>query len=66
MERLAWGASIALAIAGIVLYVTSWSDWAWWIGTAMISPLGLMAVWRANKKDSFPDGADGDGTWGPP
>jgi hypothetical protein len=64
MKWLAIAASGVLAAAGILLYLLSGADWAWWAGLAMVIPFAVVVVATAQgyRGGESPDG----GVWGPP
>ena len=44
MKRTAWGLSVLLAVLGLVVLLTDWIGWPWWVGLLLGTPVGLMLL----------------------
>jgi hypothetical protein len=51
-------ASIGLAIFGLVVLLSGWLDWPWWLAVGLGSPFGLLLVLDAHFRDDVGDFVD--------
>ena len=64
--RLHWAMALALAGAGIAVYLFEGSTLAWWLGLASVFPFFVLMASHVNRKDDASHAGGGDGPWGPP
>lgn len=55
---------VALAVLGMVVLLTDWIDWPWWVGLVLCTPLGLLLLATVDFGDSYGEGGTGGGWLG--
>jgi hypothetical protein len=60
LARTARLTSGVLAVVGVVVLLTDWIDWPWWIGVGLGSPLGFLLLLDDGFRSSVGDLFDSD------
>ena len=61
MKRLAGTFAIPLGTVGLIVLLTDWVEWSWWIGLALILPLGVLVVLSLESVAESLGTGDGEG-----